>query len=120
MSASWFNSLLWYVPEQLGWLFWLPFIGYGLYGLNKLYRLPAPATRTSRAVRVTLTVAFLCMVFTLGFNGLGPWAFHLLAIGVCMTLQQMYAAAKQAGHMAKSAKPTMVERVADNMTTTKP
>lgn len=110
-----FNEMLWHLPNELGWGFWLPFVGYGIYGLNKIYRLEPADTALGRLIRVVLTVALTGLVFTPAFNGLGPWAFHLLAIGSCLILKQVYATCAAVGKIRPPESVTAVGRMVERM-----
>lgn len=108
-----FNQLLWDCVNWAGWYFWLPFVGYGIYGLSKMYRLSAAANGMGRLIRVLFTTAFLCLVFSPQFNGIGPFAFHLLAIGVCLWLRLTYAEYVRDGKIKPATAPTVIERMAE-------
>lgn len=110
-----FNACLWAVPNTLGWWFWAPFLLYGVYGLNKIYRLAPAETALGRWCRVLLTMGFTCLIFIPFFNGLGPYAFHLLTIGVCLVLKQAYAACVMSGKIRPATAPTFVERTVERM-----
>ena len=105
------NELLWTVPNELGWWFWLPFMGYALYALNKMYRLAPAVTKLGRFIRVLFTIAFVSLIFMPNFNGLGPYAFHLLTIGICLWLKQTYADCVRDGKITKPQGETVIEKV---------
>lgn len=110
-----FNDALWRVIDWCGWAWWLPFVAYAVYGLNKMYRLAPAETAIGRWIRVLFTMGFLCLFFVPIFNGLGPVGFHLLAIGLCLWLRQTHAACIKAGKIKPSTKNTLVGRLADRM-----
>lgn len=110
------NGYLWSLPDTLGWWFWLPFVGYGVYGLRKMYSMAEAQTALGRRIRVILTLAFLCMIGSSLFNGLGPYAFHLVGIGVCLICKQAYDQCKVAGKVGKPAtSETAMGRLGERM-----
>lgn len=110
-----FNEHLWQLVNDFGFWFWLPFPLYGLYCLNKLYRMAPAETATGRWARVFLVMGSLCMVFTLQFTALRPICGHLVAIGVCLVLRQAYAACVATGKIRPAHGPTVIERQANRM-----
>lgn len=110
-----FNEHLWRIINDLGFWFWLPFAVYGVYGLNKLYRLAPAETAIGRWARVFLVLGFVSMVFTLQFPALRPICAHLVAIGVCLILKQAYAACVEAGKVKPAEGGTFIERTAHRM-----
>lgn len=113
------NPYLWDIVNAAGWWFWLPFIGYAVYGLSIMYRLAPAETGIGRLVRVMFTVGFLCMIFIPALNGTGPFAFHLIAIGLCLWLKQTYDACVKAGKIKPAEGHTIIERQAERMTARK-
>lgn len=117
MSSGDFNHALWALQIAAGWWFWVPFVAYGLYGLWFLYGLSAAETMTGRVIRVMLVTAYFGMIFAPAFNGLGAYAFHLLAIASCLMISQQYAHCKRLGKITKPQSETfmgrMVERIAE-------
>lgn len=111
-----FNEHLWQLINALEWWFWAPFVLYGAYGLNKIYRLAPAETSIGRWARVMLTMGFVCMVFTLQFTALRPICGHFIAIGVCLVLKQAYAACLAAGKIKPAEGGTFIERQAHRMT----
>lgn len=109
------NDYFWWLPDHAGRLFWLPLVAYGAVGMYYLYKLAAPATRLGRVIRVTLSLAFMSMIFTPILNGLGPWAMHLLAIGTVLVVYQVYQGCLAAGKLVKPTSPTVIERLADRV-----
>lgn len=109
------NEYLWTVVNQLGWWFWLPFALYGAYGLHKMYSMAAARTALGRLIRTVLTLAFLCLLGTVMFNGLGPYGFHLLAIGVCLVCKQAYEQCKAEGRVDKPTSRTVMGRLSERM-----
>lgn len=114
------NSILWSIPNDLGWWFWLPFIGYGVYGLNKIYRLSPAESILGRVIRVLLTMGLLCLVFTPVFNGLGPFAFHLISISACLILKQVYESCLAAGKIKPPESDTVMGRIVERITAPEP
>ena len=114
-----FNGILWGFVNDAGWWFWTPFIGYSAYGLNKIYRLAPAETNIGRAARVVQTVGFLCMAFIPFFNGLGPYAFHLIASAACIILKQVYDNCLAAGKIKPPEAATAAGRMAERLTTVK-
>lgn len=113
------NQSLWHIVDFLGPLFWLPFVGYGIYGLVWLYRLGAATSRLGRWIRVTLTISFVALFFAgMGgnLNGLGPFAMHLLAISACLWCRRRYEVDKADGRLRKASAPTIIERTVERMT----
>lgn len=108
-----FNQALQWFPHKMGWWFWAPMLIYGAWGLWYLYRLAPAAAQIVRVIRVVFTLAFLCMGFTVIYDGLGPYACYLLALGVCLWLKRAYEECLRAGKIKKSRAPTMVERMAE-------
>ncbi len=115
MSGDSFNSMLWQVQQSAGWAFWFPFIGYGVYGLYYLYGLSAAETHVGRLIRVLLTISYTCMVFSPAFNGLGPYAFHLLGIASCLMIGQQYEHCRRLGKIKPPEAPTVLGRVVERM-----
>lgn len=111
-----FNEHLWRVIGDLDPWFWWPFVAYGAYGLNKIYRLAPAETAIGRWARVMLTMGFVCMVFTIAFPALRPICAHLVAIGVCLVLKQAYAACVAAGKIKPAEGGTFIERQVHRMT----
>lgn len=112
-----FNEHLWQLVNDMGFWFWLPFVGYGVYGLNKIYRLAPAETATGRWARVFLVAGFISMVFTLQFTALRPICGHLVAIGVCLILKQAYATCIASGKIKPVEGATFIERTAHRMAT---
>lgn len=110
-----FNEHLWQAINALEFWFWLPFPLYGLYGLNKIYRLAPAETGVGRWARVMLTMGFMSMVFTLQFTALRPICAHLVAIGVCLVLKQTYAACVASGKIKPAEGLTFIERQVHRM-----
>lgn len=111
-----FNEALWDLVNHLGWWFWMPFVGYGVYSINLMYRLAPATSMLGRSARVIWTAAFLCMIFTPMFNGLGPYAFHLVSIGTCILMKQTYDACKAAGRIKPPESVTVAGRLAERVT----
>ena len=109
------NTAFWFLPDYLGRWFWAPLPFYGALGMYYLYKLAAPETRWGRVIRVLLGAAFILMLFTPQFNGLGPWAFHLMAIGVVLLVVQLYHQCLAAGKIIKPTSATAIERMADRI-----
>ena len=118
MSQGDFNQALWAVQNDAGWWFWLPFAIYGGIGLYHLYGLAAPVSGLGRLIRVLLTTGYVSMVFSPAFNGLGGYAFHLLAIASVLMVGQQYVLCKRQGRIKPPESPhfvgRLVERMADN------
>lgn len=110
-----FNEHLQTVVDAVGVWFWLPFPLYGLYCLNKLYRMAPAESALGRWSRVFLVMGSLCMVFTLQFTALRPICGHLIAIGVCLVLKQAYAACVASGKIRAAHGHTFIERQANRM-----
>jgi len=110
-----FNEVLWWCPNNLGWLFWAPLIPVGIYGLTMIYRLAPALSGLGRGIRVVLSMGFLSLAFIPVFNGLGPYALHLLALGGCMYMYRIWQMDVAAGRIKKPAAPTVVERIAERM-----
>lgn len=109
------NHYLWILPDHFGWWFWSPLIFYGVYGLHKMYSLAEATTRLGRIIRVILTAAFLCMIGECIFSGIGPYAFHLLALGTCLTIKQLYEGCLAAGKIKKPTGRTVLGRLSERM-----
>ena len=116
IDASAFNQILWKITNALGWWFWIPFVVYGLAGLRLLYSLSPAATGLGRMIRVILSMAFVSMVFIPIFNGLGPYIFHAIAIGMIMTIYHLYLGCKAAGLIRPPQGRTILERTVSHMT----
>lgn len=114
-----FNDYLWLVVNDGHWWFWAPFTLYALYGLNYIYRLAPAETGIGRVARVTQTMGFICMAFIPFFNGLGPYAFHFLAIAACLILKQVYDGCVKAGKIKPPERETAAGRLAERVTTVK-
>lgn len=110
-----FNEVLWWCPNNLGWLFWAPLIPAGAYGLWMIYRLAPALSRLGRGIHVVLSMGCLSLVFIPVFNGLGPYALHLLAIGGCLYLRRIWEMDVAAGRIKKPRAETAVERLAERM-----
>ncbi len=110
-----FNKFHWEFQEWCGWWFWVPFIGYGIYGLNIMYRLAPAVTPMGRVIRVILTIGFFSMIFIFQFNGLGPYAFHFTVIGVLLINRQMYQACLRDGRIQKPQADTVLGRTVERM-----
>jgi hypothetical protein len=115
IDASSFNDFLWAISNRMGWLFWLPFVGYGIGGLMLMYRLAPAATTLGRLIRVILTAAFMAMIFMPTFNGLGPFIFHAVTIGMLLTIYQLYLGCKAAGLIKPAEAPTVLGRTVETM-----
>lgn len=109
------NAFIWWLPDHLGRLFWLPLVGYGGFGMFYLYKLAAPATRQGRVIRLFLALAFLSMIFSPLLTGLGPWAMHFLAIGAMLMVYQTYFDCLSKGKIIKPTSETAIERMADRI-----
>lgn len=114
-GAASFNEHLWEISNGLGWLFWLPFVGYGTVGLSLMYRLAAASTTLGRVIRVILTIAFVSMVFIPTFNGLGSFIFHAVTIGMLLTIYQLYLGYKAAGLLNPPKGKTVLQRTVAKM-----
>ena len=113
------NETLWGLVHGMGAWFWLPFMGYGIYGLFWLYKLGAATSRLGRWIRVLLTIAFLALIFAGaggGLNGLGPYAMHLLALSACLWCRRRYDVDMADGRLRKPSAPTIIERTVERMT----
>ncbi len=110
-----FNDYLWQIVNDAHWSFWAPFTGYALFGLNYIYRLAPAETTIGRSARVIQTMGFICMLFIPFFNGLGPYAFHLLAIAACLILKQVYDNCVKAGKIRPPQAETVVGRMAERI-----
>lgn len=115
MSNSSFNQALWFLPDYCGVLFWYPLVLFGAYGLVKMYQLAPAESALGRFIRVDLTIGFLCLIFTPIYNGLGPIAFYLLALGVCLILKQVLATCIATGKIRPATAATVIERMAERM-----
>lgn len=115
IDASSFNHLLWAIPDKMGWLFWLPFVGYGAVGLIILYKLAPAGTTLGRFIRVILSAAFMAMLFIPNFNGLGPFIFHAVTIGMLLTIYQLYLRCKAEGLTQPSKAQTILGRTVETM-----
>jgi hypothetical protein len=115
IDAPSFNQILWNVTNALGWWFWVPFVVYGVIGLRLLYSLAPAATALGRMIRVILSMAFVSMIFTPIFNGLGPYIFHAIAIGMLLTIYQLYLGCKAAGLIQPPQGRTVLERTVSHM-----
>lgn len=115
MSERDFNQALWAIQSGAGWWFWLPFVVYGTIGLYHLYALAAPTTGLGRWIRVLLTLSYISMVFSPIFNGLGGYAFHLLAMASVLMVGQQYATCKRDGKIRPPESPTRLGRVLESM-----
>lgn len=115
MSNEAFNKTLWALQVDAGWLFWIPFVCYGFYGIWYLYSLAAAETKMGRIIRVLLAVAFFSMIFMPAFNGLGPYAFHFLALSACMMITQQYKHCKAMGKITPPQAETVLGRVVERM-----
>jgi len=114
-----FNAYLWEFVNGAGWWFWSPFTLYAFYGLNLIYRMAPAETTIGRFARVILTMGFICMAFIPFFNGLGPYAFHFLAVASCLILKQVYDNCVKAGKIKPPEAATAVGRLAERVTTVK-
>lgn len=115
IDASSFNQHLWNLTNALGWWFWVPFVLYGLVGLRLLYSLAPAATALGRVIRVILSMAFVSMVFIPTFNGLGAYIFHAIAIGMLLTIYQLYLGCRAAGLIRPAQGRTILERTVSQM-----
>lgn len=115
IDAPSFNQILWDITNALGWWFWVPFVAYGLIGLRLLYSLSPAATTLGRVIRVILSAAFVSMVFIPIFNGLGAYIFHAVAIGMLLTIYQLYLGCKAAGLIRPAEGRTVLERTVSHM-----
>jgi len=109
------NDYLWFLPDRLGWWFWVPLPIYGTVGMFYMYKLAAPMTKLGRVIRVLLSIAFLALVFSPAFNGLGTWAIHFLALGTVLMIKQLYDQCLAAGKIVKPTSATVIERMADRV-----
>ncbi len=114
-----FNDYLWQAVNDAHWWFWAPFPAYALYGLNYIYRLAPAETAIGRTARVVQTIGFIGMAFIPFFNGLGPYAFHFLAIAACLILKQIYDACVKSGKIQSPQRETVAGRLAERVTTIK-
>lgn len=108
------NEYLWYLPNHLGSWFWLPMLAIGCYGLFYLYRLAPAQTMTGRVIRVMLVIGFVAMSFAQVpfLNGLGPWAFYMLGVSVCLMVRQQYQLCLAAGKIHHSQDSNPIKRMA--------
>ncbi len=109
------NSYFWWPVDSLGRWFWVPLPFYGALGLYYLYKLAAPETIMGRIIRVLLGGAFIMMAFSPLMNGLGPWAFHMMAIGGVLLVVQFYHQCLAAGKIINPTSETFIERMADRV-----
>ena len=110
-----FNAILWELQNGMGWWFWLPFAGYGTVGLVLMYRLPPAPTALARTIRTVLTISFVSMVFVFQFNGLGSFAFHLVTIGMVLTVYQRFVDSKKTGLIKPPQSDTVLGRAVEKM-----
>jgi hypothetical protein len=115
IDAATFNHFLWDILDKMGWLFWLPFVGYGIGGLILMYKLAPAATALGRLIRVIFSAAFMAMIFTPTFNGLGPYIFHAVTVGMLLTIYQLYLGCKAAGLIKPSEAPTVLGCTVETM-----
>jgi hypothetical protein len=115
IDAASFNHFLWAIPNKMGWLFWVPFVGYGIGGLILMYKLAPAATALGRLIRVILSAAFMAMIFTPTLNGLGPYIFHAVTVGMLLTIYQLYLGCKAAGLIKPSEASTVLGRTVETM-----
>lgn len=115
MSEGGFNQALWAVQNDMGWWFWLPFVFYGGFGLRYTYLMPAAESARDRFIRVLLTLSYMSMVFSPIFNGLGGYAFHLMAIASLMARVEQYVQACRAGKIKPPEGGRFVERTLGRM-----
>ena len=114
-DVSTFNQHLWDVTNYMGWLFWAPFIAYGICGLVLMYKLAPAITTLGRVIRVLLTIAFVSMVFFPQFNGLGSYVFHIITLAMVLTIYQLYLGCKAAGLIKPPEATTTLGRAVEIM-----
>ncbi len=110
-----FNDYLWQVVNEAHWWFWAPFTFYAICGLTYIYRLAPAETSIGRTARVIQTMGFICMAFIPFFNGLGPYAFHCLAIAALLILKQIYDNCVRSGKIQPPQAATVVGRMAERI-----
>lgn len=119
MSEGEFNQALWAFQNWAGWWFWVPFPFYGGFGLCYLYSMPAAEGGRDRLIRVLLFVSYLSMLFTPAFNGLGGYAFHIMAFASLMARVDQYVQSKRAGKIRAPESHNFVGRLTERMVETR-
>ena len=110
-----FNQMLWAGPDILGWYFWIPLVPCGVFGLWWVYQTASAESPLGRKLRVVLVMGFFCLVFLPVFNGLGPYALHLLAIGGTLYMKRRLDLDRESGRITKPTGATLMERVAEHL-----